>query len=76
MNQGDIIRNEAEADNVFNKYFVSMVPKMGITINKNFLSSRDTSDDPLEKIIRKYKNHSNITYINKHMKNSEFTFIF
>ena len=51
-----------------------MVPKMGITNNHNVLSSTDTSDDPLKQIIDKYKNHSSITCINKHLTISELTF--
>ena len=53
-----------------------MVPSMGITNNHIFLSNTNTSDDPLEKIIDKYKNHPSITCIDKHMKNSELSFIF
>ena len=57
---------------------VNMVPNMGITNNNNFLSTADTSDtnDSLEKIIDKYKNHASITSINKHMTNSELSFTF
>ena len=74
----EIIRNEVNVAIVFNKYFVNMVPSMGITNNTNFLSTTDTSDtkDLLEKIIEKYKNHPSITYINKHMTNSELSFTF
>ena len=46
-----------EVANVFNKYFVNIVAEVGITNNHNFLSNIDTSGDPLEKIIDKYKNH-------------------
>ena len=75
---GEIIRNEVKVANVFNKYFVNMVPSMGITNNNKFLSTTDTSDtnDPLEKIIDKYKNHPSITCINRHMTNSELSFTF
>ena len=75
---GEIIRNKVKVANVFNKYFVNMVPSMGITNNNNFLSTTDTSDtnDPLEKIIDKYKNHPSITCINRHMTNSELSFTF
>ena len=44
--------------------FVNMIANVGITNNHNFLSNTDTSDDPLEKIIVKYKNHPSITGIN------------
>ena len=53
-----------------------MVPSMGITNNHIFLSNTNTSDDPLDKIIDKYKNHPSITCINKHMINSELSFTF
>ena len=51
-----------------------MVPSMSITNNHIFLSNRNTSDDPLDKIVDKYKNHPSITFINKHMNNSEVSF--
>ena len=38
------------------------------------MSNTDTNDDPVEKIIDKYKNHPSITCINKHMTNSELSF--
>ena len=60
----------------FNKYFVNMVPSVGIINNHIFLSNTNTSADPLEKIIDKYKNHPSITGINKHMTNSELSFTF
>ena len=49
-----------------------MVPSMGITNNHIFLSNTNPSDDPLEKIIDKYKNHPSIACINKHMTNLNF----
>ena len=73
---GKIIRNEVKVANVFNKYFVNMVPSMGITNNHIFLSNTNTSDDPLDKIIDKYKNYPSITCINKHMTNFELSFTF
>ena len=55
-----------------------MAPNMApsITNNHNFLSNIGTSNDPLKKIIDKYKNHPSITCINKHMTYSELTFNF
>ena len=75
---GEIVRNEVKVANVFNKYFVNMVPSMSITNNNNFLITTELSDtnDPLEKIIDKYKNHPSIICINKHMTSSELSFTF
>ena len=56
---------------------MNIVPNiMGITNNHNLLSDLDTTNDPIEKIINKYQNHSSITSINKHMTHSELTFSF
>ena len=73
----EIIRNEKEVANVFNKYFVNIVPNiMGITNNHNLLSDTDTTNVPIEKMISKYQNHTSITSINKHMTHSELIFSF
>ena len=53
-----------------------MIPSMGITNNRIFLSNTNTSDDPLDKIIGKYKNHLGMYCINKQMTNSELSFTF
>ena len=53
-----------------------MVLSMGITNTHIFLSNTNTSDDPLDKIIDKYKNHPSINCINKHMTNTELSFTF
>ena len=53
-----------------------MVPSIGITNTHIFLSNTNTSDDPLDKIIDKYKNHLSITCINKPMTDSELAFTF
>ena len=74
---GEIIRNEEEVANVFNKYFVNIVPNIiGITNNHNFLNNLDTTSDSIEKIINKYQNHPRMTSINKHMTHSQLTFSF
>ena len=53
-----------------------MIPSMSITNSHIFLSNTNTSVDPLDKIIDKYKNHPSITCINKHMAISELSFTF
>ena len=70
------MRNEVKVAHVFNNYFVNIVPSIGITNNHIFLSNAKTSDDPLDKIIDKYKNYPSITCINKRMTNSELSFTF
>ena len=46
-----IIRNEVKADNVFNKYFVNMVPSISIT-------NSDTSDIPWKWLCRQIQKSS------------------
>lgn len=62
--------------NVFNNVFVDMVPNMNLINNHNFLNNTATSNDPLEKIIDKYKNQPSITFINSTHDKSELTFTF
>ena len=72
---GEIIRNEKEVANIFNKSFANIVPNsMGITNNHNLFSDLDTTNDPIVKIINLYQNHPSITSINKHITHSELTF--
>ena len=62
-----VVTSEIELAKIFNKYFVDIVPKLGI---KPVVSSRnnelETGD--LSAIIKKYKNHSSIIAIEKYMK--------
>ena len=53
-----------------------MVPSMGTTNDHKILSNTGNSDNPLEKIIEKYKNHPSISCINKHKTSSELSFTF
>ena len=47
---GEIIRNEKEIANVFNKCFANIEPNiLGITNNHNLLSNLDTTNNPTEK---------------------------
>ena len=44
---GEIIRNEKEIANVFNKYFANIVPNI-MGNNHNLLSDLDTTNDPIQ----------------------------
>ena len=62
-----VVTSEIELAKIFNKYFVDIVPKLGI---KPVVSSRnnDLKTGNLSAIIKKYKNHSSIIAIEKCMK--------
>ena len=65
-----VVTSEIELAKIFNKYFVDIVPKLGI---KPVVSSRnnDLETGNLSAIIKKYKNHSSIIAIEKYMKGLE-----
>ena len=63
----NVVTSEIEFAKIFNKYFVDIVPKLGI---KPIVSSpnNDLETGNLSAIIKKYKNHSSIIAIEKYMK--------
>ena len=65
-----VVTSEIELAKIFNKYFVDIVPKLGI---KPIVSIRnnDLETGNLSTIIKKYKNHSSIIAIEKYMKGLE-----
>ena len=62
-----VVNSEIEVAKIFNKYFVDLVPKLGI---KPIVSIRnnDLETGNLSTIIKKYKNHSSVIAIKKYMK--------
>ena len=59
-----VVTSEIELIKTFNKYFVDIVPKLGI---KQFVSSTnyDLETENLSAITKKYENHSSIIAIEK-----------
>ena len=64
-----LVTSEIELAKIFNKYFVDIVPKLGV---KPVIYSRnnnlETETGNLFAIIKKYKNHFSIIAIEKYMK--------
>ena len=73
---GKIISNDKELARIFNKFFVNIVPNLGINTNHSFLINTDNENDPIEKAIAKYKNRPSIISIKKFMENSDCSFSF
>ena len=73
---GKIISNDKELARIFNEFFVSIVPNLGINTNHSFLINTNNENDPTEKAIAKYKNHPSIISIKKFMENSDSSFSF
>ena len=62
-----MVTSEIELAKTFNKYFVDIVPKLGIkTID--FIRNKDVETGNLSTIIKKYKNYSSIIALEKYMK--------
>ena len=82
FNENDLlIRNEYKIANIFNTFFVNIVPNLGIEINQQYLSNVSNISDPVEKAIKKYQKHPSISIINKMVSSVEneanfsFTFV-
>ena len=54
LNENDLlIRNEYKIANIFNTFFVNIVPNLGIEIDQQYLSNVSNISDPVEKAIKK-----------------------
>ena len=71
-NENDLlIRIESKKANIFNTFFVNIVPNLGIEIDQQYLSNVSNISDPFEKAIRKYQKHPSISIINKMVSRTE-----
>ena len=73
---GKLVRDEKEVANIFNEFFVNIVPNLGINTERNFLNTTNISHNPKENAVCKYENHPSVIAIKKYMKgtNSSFSF--
>ena len=72
LNENDLlIRNEYKIANIFNTFFVNIVPNLGMEIDQQYLSNVSNISDPVEKAIKKYQKHPSISIINKMVSSVE-----
>ena len=73
---GKLVRDEKEVANIFNDFFVNIVPNLGINTEHDFLNTTNISHNPIENASYKYENHPSVIAIKKYMKgtNSSFSF--
>ena len=71
-----MVRNEKEVTNIFNDFFVNIVPNLGINTEHDFLNTTNTSHNSVENAIYKYENHPSVIVIKKHMKGTSCYFPF
>ena len=73
---GVLKKDEEKVANIFNNFFVNIVPNLGIKTQHEFLNTTDNSQDPIENAICKYENHPSIILIKKHMQGANSSFVF
>ena len=73
---GTLIKYQEEVANIFNYFFVNIVPNLGIKTQHEFSNTNHNSQDPIENAICKYENHSSIILIKKHMEGANSSFGF
>ena len=71
-----VVREEKEAANILNDFFVSTVPNSGINTEHDFLNTTKVSHNPIENAVYKYENHPSVIAIKKHMKGTYSSFSF
>ena len=73
---GKLVRDEKKVANIFNGFFIKMVPILGINTEHEFLNTTNIPHNPIESAIYKYENNPSVTAIKNHMKgtNSSLSF--
>ena len=79
MNEDEkVIKNEYQIANIFNTFFIEIVPNVGTKVNARYLCDASNIPDPIEKAIQKHKNHPSISISKKVVstvdKNNKFFF--
>ena len=60
----EIISDEGKVAEIFNNFFVNIVPSLKIPNNHNCNMDFQKTDDPVLNVINKYRHHSSIVMIN------------
>ena len=63
---GKLIKGEEEVVNIFNDFFVNIVPNLDIRTQHEFFNKTHNSKDPIANAISKYENHPSIILIKRH----------
>ena len=66
------MKDKEEVGNIFNNFFVNIVPTLGIKTEHEVLNTTDNSQDPIENAICKYENHPSIIFAKKHIGRPKF----
>ena len=76
IDSGSIVSDNKKIAEIFNNFFINVVPNLGITINNEIITNVDNILDPVQKAIKKYEKHPSILKINEVIKRNEtFSFL-
>ena len=76
IDSGSIVSDNKKIAEIFNNFFINVVPNLGITINNEIITNLDNILDPVQKAIKKYEKHPSILKINEVIKTKEtFSFL-
>ena len=65
---GKLIKDQEEVDNIFNVFFVNILPNLGSRTQHKYFKTTDNSQDLIQNAICKYENHPSIILIMKNME--------
>ena len=75
VENNELITEDTEVAEKFNKYFIATVSSLAITENKDLLTDHTDINDPVEKAIKKFENHPSILDIKRNVSiTSAFSF--
>ena len=73
--EGEIIQEDIEVAKVLSNSFSNAVKELGVQIPSEYLEDVSiVSDDPIDKIVKKYDNHPSIILITENVDKGDFSF--
>ena len=72
---GKLTKGKEEVANIFNDFFVNIVPNLGIWTQHEFLNTTDSSQNLIEDVICKNKDPPSIILIKKHMEETKSSIV-
>ena len=74
VHEDNIISDDKDVSETLNSFFQKAVDTLEIKENNYLLTDTDNESDPLDSIIKKFKNHPSILTIKNNIKTEIFTF--
>ena len=72
---GKLTKGKEEVANIFNDFFVNIVPNLGIWTQHEFLNTTDSSQNLIEDVICKNKDPPSIILIKKHTEETKSSIV-